>query len=249
MTAANGLYKVFHTIVPRGGINQPMATRVPFDPAWHSAATLAGLAERSQAFRFYTRTHRTEPHNPAPGGNIRYGYEAVETVAFDTLGGAIAFREAAGTVGMEHLDPTSTWLVTKERVGINGAPKGPRDTGRGIKVITSMKRRPGMNLIEFRRHWDDHVGYVAATQGISRFTTNHVVDDDYEVAEPPVDGFVEVWFRTSEDLQICFSDPLMGGIQQTHNDLFIDRRTFFTIQCVNAEQWVSGRRAEGLREW
>ena len=251
MKTNNGLYKVFHTLVPRSGINLRAADAERFASSWDSFSdTLSNLAVRRDDFRFYTRTPRTEALNPAPfRADGPYAFEAVDVIAFDTLESATALRNAGRAIPTDFLDAASTWLVTKEHIGINGPPKGPLDTGRGVKVVTSMKRKPGIDPQTFREHWADGALYVSATQGISRYTTNYVADAEYEVKEPPVDGFVEVWFRTFEDARSSFTDPLFGGLHRSHNDLYIDGRSFFTIQCVDSERWVSGGRAEGLRGW
>ncbi len=243
------MYKVFHTLVPRGGMNMTSADTTRFNSDWDRfAVALADLASRSDGFRFYTRTPRTEAiAQPSYPGDIRYLYEAADIVAFDTAENATAFRAAARRLDANFLDAASSWLIAQENIAVNGAPKGPLDTGRGVRVITSMRRRPGMQVSEFRKHWDDHAQYVIATQGISRYIANYIVDSEYEETQPPVDGFVEAWFRTLDDLQVCFTDPLMTGPQQQHNGVFIDTRTFFTIQCRNREQWVRGTRAQGMR--
>lgn len=251
MKTSNGLYKVFHTLVPLGGINLRRAEAVRFASTCDgSAHTFAELAAQNNDFRFYTQTLRTEPLNSAPfRAGSPYAFEGVDVFAFDTPISATALRNEGRAITTDFLDPASAWLLTKEHVGINGPPKGPLDTGRGVKIVTSMKRKSGISPKEFREHWADGARYVAATQGISRYTTNYVVDSEYEIAEPPVDGFVEVWFRTFEDARISFTDPLFGGLHRTHNDLYIDVRSFFTIQCIDAERWVSGGRAEGERGW
>ncbi len=243
-TDAN-MYKIFHTLVPRDGMNMTAAEAARFALAWDDfAATLADLASNSDGFRFYTRTPRTEPAPlSGPPSDLRYRYEAVDVLAFDTLHNAASFKDVACKLETDFLDSSSAWLLCKERVAVNGAQKGPLDTGRGLRVITSMRRRPGMEPSAFRRHWGDHALNVIATQGISRYVANPLVDAEYESAQPPVDGFVEAWFRTADDAHACFTDPMMTGAQQEHNAAFIDTRTFFTIRCMDRERWVRGERA------
>jgi hypothetical protein len=103
------------------------------------------------------------------------------------------------------------WLVCEELIGINRAPKGPLDTGIGTHVVTAMRRRPGLSPEEFRRHWQDHVEYVTATQGMSRYIANPVIDEWLTGYEPPADGLVEAWFPSMAHQRACFSDPLMTG--------------------------------------
>ena len=137
-------------------------------------------------------------------------------------------------------------MIAEEHVYTNGAPQGPLDTGPGTHVITSMRRRHGMTIADYRRHQADHAQLVVSTQGISRYAVNLLVDPEYAAATPPVDGVIEVWFRTPEDMRACFSDPSMTGIQQVHNRRFVDTSTFFTLRCHDAEQWVTGMRAPVL---
>ena len=221
-----------------------------FHSAWDRHATmLAELASASDGFRFYTRTPRTEPLSQRPyPGDPRFVYEGVDTVGFDTLQSVSDFRDAARPLGTGLFGESSAWLIAEEHLYTNGAPQGPLDTGPGIHVITSMRRRQGMTLTEFRRHQGDHAQLVVLTQGISRYAVNLVVDAEYAANEPPVDAVIEVWFRTSEDMRACFSDPSMTGVQQVHNRLFVDTSTFFALHCRDAEQWVVGARAPVNRQ-
>jgi EthD domain len=242
------MHKVFHMLVPRGDPTMNPCPAAEFHTAWDGHATmLAQLAGTSDGFRFYTRTPRTEPlSQPRYPGDPRFVYEGVETVGFDTLQNAGDFRDAARKLDTSLFGNSSAWLIAEEHLHTNGAPQGPLDTGPGIHVITSMRRRQGMTLAEFRRHQDDHARLVVLTQGISRYAVNLVVDAEYAVDEPPVDAVIEVWFRTSEDMRACFSDPSMTGVQQVHNRLFVDTSTFFALQCRDAEQWVVGARAPAM---
>jgi len=242
------MYKVFHMLV---SLDEPTMNRslaAEFHSAWdRHASKLAELASTSVGFRFYTRTPRTEPLSQRPyPGDPRFVYEGVETVGSDTLQNASDFRDAARNLDTSLFGESSAWLIAEEHLHTNGAPQGPLDTGPGIHVVTSMRRRQGMTLAEFRSHQEDHAHLVISTQGISRYAVNLVVDADYAVAEPPVDAVIEVWFRTSEDMRACFSDPSMTGEQQVHNRLFVDTSTFFALQCRDAEQWVVGARAPAL---
>ena len=238
------MHKVFHTLVPRGGVVSSRPQAGEFQTAWDGHAfDLADLARASDGFRFYTRTPRTEALTQLPyPGDPRYVYDGVDTFGFDTVADATDFRDSARTLSRSRFGESSTWLVAEEHLHINGAPQGQLDTGPGIHVITSMRRRQEMTIADYRRYQADHAKLVVSTQGISRYAVNLIVDAEYTAGTPPVDGVAEIWFRTFADMEACFRDPSMTGIQQVHNRLFIDTSTFFTLQCRNAEQWVLGAR-------
>jgi hypothetical protein len=238
------MHKVFQMLVPSGGVISSRSEAADFQAAWDGhAVDLADLARTSDGFRFYTRTPRTEALTQLPyPGDPRYIYDGVDTFGFDTLADATGFRDAARRLCGSPFAEASAWLVAEEHVHMNGAPQGRLDTGPGIHVITSMRRRQELTIADYRRYQGDHAQLVASTQGISRYAVNLIVDAEYAAGRPPVDGVAEVWFRTPGDMEACFRDPSMTGIQQVHNRLFIDTSTFFTLQCRNAEQWVLGAR-------
>jgi hypothetical protein len=239
------MHKVFHLLVPLDGATTPRSEVAELHAAWdRHASALAELAAHSDGFRFYTRTPRTEPLSPPPyPGDPRFTYDGVDTLGFDTLRNATDFRDAARNLDPGLFADSSAWLIAEEQLHTNGAPHGPLDTGPGIHIVTSMRRRQQMALPEFRHHQDDHARFVVATAGISRYAVNLLVDAEYSADEPPVDAVIEIWFRTLDDIRACFTDPSMTGIQQVHNRLFVESGTFYALQCRDAEQWVVGARA------
>jgi hypothetical protein len=123
-------------------------------------------------------------------------------------------------------------------------PEDPLDTGAGLHIVTAMRRRPDITPEQYGRHAEDHAKYIVATQGMSRHVANRVIDEWHEVEQPPIDGLVEVWFPSIAHKRACFSDPLMTGIQQEHNRVFIDTRSFSSMQAVDAEQRLFGERSQ-----
>ena len=72
-----------------------------------------------------------------------------------------------------------------------------------IKVLIALTRRDGMGRDDFRRHWRDVHGPIAAAMpGVRRYVQNHATLDG-----APFDGLAEMWFDDAEGMQRAFTSP------------------------------------------
>jgi uncharacterized protein (TIGR02118 family) len=64
-----------------------------------------------------------------------------------------------------------------------------------VKLIACFKRKPGVSVDEFQRHWRTrHAELVVRQKGLRRYVQNHVIESSYRTREPLYDGIAEAWF-------------------------------------------------------
>ncbi|MDE0942878.1 MAG: EthD domain-containing protein [Alphaproteobacteria bacterium] len=90
-------------------------------------------------------------------------------------------------------------LLTTETV-IKDAPM-PRD---GVKSISLLKFKVGMDKAEAQAYWRDPHGLIALeTKTMRRYVQCHVRLGAYRKAEPPkIDGLAMAWFDTIDDMRL-----------------------------------------------
>lgn len=67
------------------------------------------------------------------------------------------------------------------------------------KVITLVKRRPGMQVDEFQRYWRErHADVAAAAPGLRRYVQSHALPQGYVKGELVYDGISEMWFDSRQ---------------------------------------------------
>ena len=72
-----------------------------------------------------------------------------------------------------------------------------------IKTLTFLKRKPGITQEEFRRHWKEIHGPLAArvVPGLRRYVQSHPVPG----FDSDIDGIVELWWDNVEAFQAFFA--------------------------------------------
>ena len=94
-------------------------------------------------------------------------------------------------------------LLTEDHVLLEGPPIF-KDT-RLSKIIFFLKRKPGMDIEEFRRYWLDVHGRIALKlPRLRRYVQSHVLPSAYAEGEPLHDGFAQLWFDNRNDLREAF---------------------------------------------
>lgn len=64
-----------------------------------------------------------------------------------------------------------------------------------VKLVACLKRKPGLSIDDFQRHWRTrHAEIVVRQAGLRRYVQNHVTLDGYGAGDPPFDGVAEAWF-------------------------------------------------------
>jgi uncharacterized protein (TIGR02118 family) len=92
-----------------------------------------------------------------------------------------------------------------------------------VKVLTFIKRRPGMAVEEFQQYWlTRHPAVVTRLPGVRRYVQSHALPSAYRKGEPPWDGIAEVWADDTEALRAMTRSPEHAHVQADEAQ-FIDR--------------------------
>jgi uncharacterized protein (TIGR02118 family) len=98
-----------------------------------------------------------------------------------------------------------------------------------VKVLTFLKRRPGMAVDEFQRYWRTrHPEAVMRLPGVRRYVQSHTLASAYAKGEPVWDGIAEVWADDTEALRAMTRGPEHAALQ-ADEAVFIDRATMGLI--------------------
>lgn len=72
-----------------------------------------------------------------------------------------------------------------------------------VKVVAFFKRKPGVSVEDFDRHWaTQHAALVRRLPGLRRYVQNPTLESGYRRREPVYDGVAEAWFDDGEALRV-----------------------------------------------
>jgi uncharacterized protein (TIGR02118 family) len=92
-----------------------------------------------------------------------------------------------------------------------------------VKVLTFLKRKPGMSVEDFQRYWlTRHPEVVVRLPGVRRYIQSHTLASAYGKGEPVYDGIAEVWADGTDALRAMTRSPENARVQ-ADEALFIDR--------------------------
>lgn len=99
-----------------------------------------------------------------------------------------------------------------------------------IKRLTLIYRKDGMTVEQFRTHWREVHGPLAArTAGLRRYVQHHVVGSRSPSSVLRPDGIAELWFDSEEDEQQFFASEL-GRMQREDGRTFVGFSTTFVVE-------------------
>ncbi len=190
--------------------------------------THAPFVKRITQLRGYIQSHRI------PFANSNSTYDGEAEVWLDDLDAMAALRKSAEFLNGAYKDEPnfidharSDFLIARDHVIIDG----PRTPGL-VKGVWRMRRKDGVSLGEFRRHWIEIHGVVAAKiPGVRRYVQSHVVDEAYSYAEPRWDGVAQLWWDSADALAEALKSPQFAEDMRDGEE-FIDGRSlsFFLAQ-------------------
>jgi uncharacterized protein (TIGR02118 family) len=94
-----------------------------------------------------------------------------------------------------------------------------------VKVLTFLKRKPGMSVEDFQGYWlTRHPEVVMRLPGVRRYVQSHTLPSAYRKGEPVYDGIAEVWADGTDALRAMTRSPENAGVQADEAN-FIDRAT------------------------
>ena len=98
-----------------------------------------------------------------------------------------------------------------------------------VKVITFIKRKPGMPVKEFQGYWRSrHPEVVTRLPGVRRYVQSHTLLSAYEQGDPTYDGIAEVWADDTGALRAMTQSPAHPDLV-TDEARFIDRSSMGVI--------------------
>lgn len=111
-----------------------------------------------------------------------------------------------------------------------------------VKVLTFLRRKPGMTVEEFQHYWlTRHPAVVTRLPGVRRYVQSHTLASTYRKGEPAWDGIAEVWADDTDALRAMTRSPEHTAVQ-TDEAQFIDRSTMGLI-VTDEHEIVDGRPA------
>lgn len=192
------------------------------------AARLPGLIAYQQN-HVVDRRHLAIDHKAG-----RWTIDGLSELWFDDAGAmaaAIASDAYRAVAEDSHRFLSETQVIVAEQHVVVPVAEGPL-----IKRMSLLTRRPDLSPADFAREWlEVHAPLVRAFPGIAGYRQNLVVAREgapgaaspYEAV--PVDGIVEMWFRTEADLVAAFRSPA-ADTSQSHALAFIDTITPFLVE-------------------
>jgi uncharacterized protein (TIGR02118 family) len=109
-----------------------------------------------------------------------------------------------------------------------------------LKVILLLRRREGMSVEDFRRHWREvHAPLLLQLPGLRRLVFNYGRSD--EAGRPPAyDGISEDWFASAEAMELAFASP-QGEAVAADAPNFVDVSRIQTLVVEEDEVEVPGQ--------
>jgi len=175
-------------------------------------------------FQTYWREHHPQLVRKLPGlrryvqsHTVRGGYEkrepAYDGIAEHWFDDAEALRALRDTPEMATVQVDETRFIDRITMGlmitedhvILDRPAHP-EMAKGIGFV---KRKPGMNIEDFQKHWlEKHAPLAARFPGLRRYEQCHTRLTSYShVREPKWDGISIIWFDDSKALRAAQKSP------------------------------------------
>jgi uncharacterized protein (TIGR02118 family) len=91
-----------------------------------------------------------------------------------------------------------------------------------VKLVAFFKRKPGMSVEEFGRHWrTTHAELVVRQAGLRRYVQNHTFPSSARSDEPDFDGVAEAWFDDTQAMRDLAPSPEYAAVRADEAN-FID---------------------------
>ncbi|MCR0983879.1 EthD domain-containing protein [Roseomonas populi] len=163
------------------------------------------------------------------------GAWALDGISHLTFDSRAAMGTAAASPDMAPIGPDNDrFAVLRGILVTEPNPVVPVADGPLVKRMSLLRRRPDISAERFREEWFGfHAQAVGRFPALAGYTQNLVVarqaggSTDYDAL--PVDGVVEMWFRSVDDLKAAFSSPA-AEVSQRHALDFIAEITTFLVE-------------------
>lgn len=98
-----------------------------------------------------------------------------------------------------------------------------------IKMIFLVHRRPELSRDEFQKRWRETSGPIGSKiPGLRKYVQHHAVPGP-DGAEPPYDGFAEMWWNDGDSLQKALDSP-EGRAAVEDIERIVGRQEVFVVE-------------------
>ena len=103
-----------------------------------------------------------------------------------------------------------------------------------VKLIAFFKRRTGLSVEEFQKHWRTrHSVLVVRQHGLRRYIQNHTLSWAYQDSEPVYDGVAEAWFDDPDALLASGMSPEYAATRADEPNFMVSGRIPFVIAAAH----------------
>lgn len=159
------------------------------------------------------------------------GFSELQFDSVEAMKAALAAPEFGPTVEDVAKFLDSVRLVVCEKNVVVPLAHGD---GPFVKRMSLLKRHPHVSPQDFRREWlERHSEFVSKWPGVLGYTQNLVVDRYSAMAETaayeavPVDGIVEFWFRSKDEVASLFKSEQVAKTQEHAHSFIAEITTYF----------------------
>lgn len=102
------------------------------------------------------------------------------------------------------------------------------------KIVTLMKRRPGMSVAQFQERWLAHAPIAARAPGLRRYVQSHTLAQGYAKGDRFYDGIGEMWFDSKNDWLAACRDRGYADEVDRDEQSFVDatRKVVMPVQAL-----------------
>ena len=196
------------------------------------------LAARLPGLRRYHQNHVVDNRQLAIDHTRgSWSIDGISELWFDSvddMNRAVASEEYQAVARDHHLFVGTTGLITAVQNVVV-----PVDVTAGplVKRMSILTRKPGLTPEQFKDEWwGFHAEAVRKFPNLMGYTQNLVVERSAGLGRPaahedlPIDGMVEMWFRSVADIETAFRSPA-ANVSQTHALSFIAEITTFLVEA------------------
>jgi uncharacterized protein (TIGR02118 family) len=195
------------------------------------------LAARLPGLRRYHQNHVVDSRQLAiDHARGSWALDGISELWFDSeedMNRAVSSEEYQEVARDHHLFVGQTALITAVQ---NVVVPVDRSAGSLVKRMSILTRKPGLTPEQFKEEWwGFHAEAVSKFPNLMGYTQNLVTWRSAGLGQPasyealPIDGMVELWFRTVDDVEAAFRSPA-ANVSQTHALSFIAEITTFLVE-------------------
>ena len=98
-----------------------------------------------------------------------------------------------------------------------------------VKIVIFFKRKPGMSVEDFQKHWrTTHADIILRLPGIRRYIQSHVLASGYRKGEPVYDAVAESYFDDTQAMKALAKMPEYAAVLADEPN-FIDAASMASI--------------------